>query len=202
VNDRNRVSIANLHKLASLYVVGALDDGEREEFERHLRQGCDKCAEDVRSFSDVANLIGESVSAAPPERLRKRLLAKVSESQRAPGILFRQDGLLIARSDELEWQALSPGILFKLLYEDPARKYNTSLVRMEPGAHYPSHHHAAVEELFMLSGDLHVENQVIRTGDYCRGDSGSIHGETFSDSGCLFLMMASQENQIFENRVI
>jgi hypothetical protein len=54
----------------------------------------------------------------------------------------------------------------------------------------------------MLSGDLHVEGQVIRAGDYCRGDSGSVHGETFTDAGCLFLMMASQDNQIVENRLV
>jgi anti-sigma factor ChrR (cupin superfamily) len=70
---------------------------------------------------------------------------------------------------------------------------------MEAGARYPSHNHAAIEELFMLAGDLHVEDQLLHTGDYCRADSGSIHGETFSDSGCLFLMMASQENQIVGN---
>jgi hypothetical protein len=35
---------------------------------------------------------------------------------------------------------------------------------MEAGAHYPSHHHAAIEELFMLSGDLHVESQIIGAG--------------------------------------
>jgi anti-sigma factor RsiW len=122
VNDRKRVSVANLHELASLYVLGALDDDEREEFDQHLRQGCDRCAEDVRAFSDVANLIGESVSAAPPERLRKQLLVEVSESPGAPGILFRQDGLLIARSAELAWKPLAPGIFFKLLYQDAARK--------------------------------------------------------------------------------
>jgi RNA polymerase sigma factor (sigma-70 family) len=92
--------------------------------------------------------------------------------------------------------------LDKPLFEDAARKYNTSLVRMEAGAHYPSHHHAAIEELFILSGDLHVENQIIGAGDYCRSDSGSIHGETFTDGGCLFLAMASQDNQIVENRAI
>ena len=69
-------------------------------------------------------------------------------------------------------------------------------------AHYPSHHHAAIEELFLLSGDLHLEGQVMRAGDYCRADRGSIHGETFTDDGCLFLLMASPENQIAENRVI
>ncbi len=39
-------------------------------------------------------------------------------------------------------------------------------------------------------------------GDYCRADSGSIHGETFTEAGCRFLMMASPENQLIENRVI
>ena len=104
--------------------------------------------------------------------------------------------MLIARSDEFAWQPDCLGIFLKTLYQDETRKHHTSLVRMEAGAHYPSHSHAAIEELFMLSGDLHVESQVMRAGDYCRADSGSIHGETFSDTGCLFLMMASQENQI------
>jgi quercetin dioxygenase-like cupin family protein len=156
----------------------------------------------VRSFADIANLIGESVPAVPSQRLRERLLLRVSHSPRVPGILFNHGGLLIARTDELAWQAVAPGISYKLLYEDAGRKYNTSLVRMEAGAHFPGHHHAAIEELFMLSGDLHVENQVIRAGDYCRGESGSIHGESFSDTGCVFLVVASQENQIIENRII
>jgi quercetin dioxygenase-like cupin family protein len=202
MKDSTRTSIDDLHELASLYALDALDDGERREFEEHLRQGCATCAEEVRSYSEVASLIGESVPATPPERLRKRLLLEVSQSPRLPGILFNQNGLLIARSDELRWQTLAPGIFLKPLYEDPARKFNTSLVRMDAGAHYPSHNHAAIEELFMLSGDLRVENQLMRAGDYCRADSGSIHGETFSDTGCVFLMMASQENQIVENRAI
>jgi len=201
VNDKKQVSSTDLHELASLYALGALDAGERIAFEEHLRQGCDDCANDVRSFAHVSNLIGESAPAAPPQQLRERLLSRVSHSRGVPGILLEQNGLLIARSGELAWQTLAPGIVYKPLYQDAARNYNTSLVRMEAGARYPSHHHAAIEELFLLSGDLHVENQVMLAGDYCRADSGTIHGETFSDNGCLFLMMASEENQIIENRI-
>ena len=160
------------------------------------------CVGDVRSYSEVASLIGQSVPAVPSEQMRERLLRRVSHSPRLPGILFSRGGLLIARSDELTWQTLAPGILLKPLYEDAERKYNTSMVRMDAGARYPSHNHAAIEELFMLSGDLHVEDQLLRAGDYCRADSGSIHGETFSDTGCLFLMMSSPENQIVERRFV
>jgi anti-sigma factor ChrR (cupin superfamily) len=202
VNDKGQNSVAEIHELSSLYALGALENGERLAFEAHLEQGCKVCAEDVQAFGKIADLIGESVPATPSERLRERLLSRVKKSPPAPGILLRQSGLLIARSDEFVWQPMAPGISYKPLYEDAARSYNTSLVRMDAGARYPSHHHAEIEELFLLSGDLHVENEVMRPGDYCRGDSGTMHGETFSDAGCLFLLMASQQNRIVENRAI
>jgi anti-sigma factor ChrR (cupin superfamily) len=202
VNNRRLVSTADPHELASLYALGALDADEKIVFEEHLRQGCDGCTMAVRSFADTVSLLGESIPAVPPPSLRTRLLSRVSRSTRVPGILLQQNGLLIARSDELAWQTMAPGISYKPLYGDATQKNNTALVRMEAGAHYPSHHHAAIEELFMLSGDLHGENHVMGAGDYCRADSGSIHGETFTEAGCLFLMMASPENQLIENRVI
>jgi anti-sigma factor ChrR (cupin superfamily) len=192
----------DMHDLTSLYALGALDAGERIAFEEHLRDGCEDCAEELRSFSKVVDLIGQQSPAVPSPQLRERLLHRVSRSPRAPGILLQQSGLLLARSAELAWRALAPGIFYKPLYEDAKRKYNTSLVRMDAGARYPSHHHPATEELFLLSGDLHVEDQVMQPGDYCRADSGSIHGETFSDTGCLFLLIACEENQIIENRVV
>jgi anti-sigma factor ChrR (cupin superfamily) len=154
------------------------------------------CARGALFGAVIAGRIGQSVLASPPRQLRERLLSRVKDSSRIPGVLFDHGGLLIARSDELAWQAVAPGISYKPLYQDAARQYNTSLVRMEAGAQYPGHHHTAIEELFMLSGDLHMEDQVMRAGDYCRGDSGSLHGETFSDSGCLFLLMVSRENPI------
>jgi quercetin dioxygenase-like cupin family protein len=202
VSDTKQTAVADLHELCSLYALGALDAGERNAFEEHMRLGCEACALDLRAFTDVANAIGESRHTTPPKQLRQRLLSEVRVSPRLPGILFQQSGLLIARSDELDWQTMAPGIEYRPLYQDASRNYHTSLVRMEAGVHYPSHHHAAIEELFMLSGDLHVENQIMRAGDYCRADSGSIHGETFSDSGCMFLMMASLDNQLIENRLV
>jgi quercetin dioxygenase-like cupin family protein len=201
VKKNERIYGDDLHELAAMYALGSLDARERELFEQHLYE-CDDCAGDVLSLSQVAGLIGESVSAVPPEQLRKRLLSRIGGSPRVPGIVMEQGGLLIARSAELAWQPLATGIYLKPLFEDRDSKYNTSLVRMDPGAHYPSHHHAAIEEMFLLSGDLHLEGQVMRAGDYCRADRGSIHGETFTDDGCLFLLMASPENQIAENRVI
>jgi quercetin dioxygenase-like cupin family protein len=202
VNKRKQGSNDDLHELAVLHALGSLEGRDKVAFEEHLRQGCDTCASDVRSFVETANLIGESVPAVTPQRLRNRLLSKIGNSPRVPGIVLEQNGILIARSEELAWQPIASGVFLKPLFEDKARKYDTSLVRMDAGAHIPSHHHAAIEEVFLLSGDLHVEGQVMRAGDYCRADSGTIHGETFTDDGCLFLLMASPENRVIENRVV
>lgn len=186
----------DIHELASLYALNALDKPQKAAFEEHLEQGCDACKADLRSFTEVATMIGKSVPAAPSPQLRERLRSRLSSSPRSPGVLFEQSGLLVSRSEELAWRELAPGIAYKPLYQDFARKYGTSLVRMDPGARYPSHRHSDVEELFVLSGDLHVEGHVMRSGDYCRADSGTIHGETLTESGCLFLLLASQKNEI------
>ena len=187
---------SSIHELVASYALNALDLGEKELFEEHLRQGCVSCETELRAFGQVADMIGQSVPASPSLLMRDRLRSLVSRSPRSPGVLLQQTGLLISRSEELSWRTLAPGIAYKALYEDLERKCNTSLVRMDPGARYPSHHHAGIEELFVLSGDLHVEGETMHSGDYCRAESGTIHGETFTDTGCLFLLLASQENEL------
>ena len=71
---------------------------------------------------------------------------KVPLARRA--FLFESNGLLIAGSSEMAWKAMAPGIRVKRLYFDQARRYDTSLVHMDAGAHYPSHRHKEIEELF------------------------------------------------------
>ncbi len=54
---------------------------------------------------------------------------------------------------------------------------------MDPGATYPSHRHTEVEELYLLEGDLFVEGQWMKPGDYCRDEPESIHGKVRTDKG-------------------
>ena len=184
-----------LHELAPLYALGALDAREKEQFEKHLAN-CQACAAELQDLREVATGIASTVATQPPAELRERLIARVARSPRRPGLAYNESGLLIARSHEINWRTLAPGISYKPLYQDTTRSSDTMLVRMEPGAHYPSHRHAQVEELFLLSGDLHVQDQVMHAGDYCRADPDSVHDSSYSEGGCLFLLMASPDNQI------
>jgi DNA-binding NarL/FixJ family response regulator/quercetin dioxygenase-like cupin family protein len=112
-------------------------------------------------------------------------------------ILLNRSGLLIARSEVMEWQAAGPlGVWIKPLFTDEEHHVATSLVRMDPGAHYPRHRHNGVEFFFVLSGDFQIEGEKMRAGDYCRAHAGSIHGESYSETGCIGLLSASQFDEI------
>jgi anti-sigma factor ChrR (cupin superfamily) len=185
-----------LHELAPLYAAGMLEGGELEAFERHLRNGCETCDAELRSFSEVSDALAELMPAAPPASLRGRLLEKARASARRPGILAETGGILISRSSEIPWKPFAPGMEYKPLYTDRARRYRTSLVRMDAGARIPSHRHKDVEEVFLLSGDLTVLGERMRPGDYCRANPETVHVESFTDGGCVFLLLSSQKDEL------
>ena len=186
---------SELHDLVSAFVFGALDAAEKLHFEEHLRE-CAECQREARLHEETAAEVAATAAADPPPALRDRLLRRLRKAPRFPGVLLQDAGLLISRSAEMAWQELAPGVETKLLYGDTGRQYNTLLVRMAADTYYPGHRHTDVEELFILSGDLVVEGEVMRTGDYCRAEQGTQHGQTYSQSGALFLLLASQNNEL------
>lgn len=59
------------------YLLGALNDLERQAFERHLR-GCDECQEEVERLRPAAEALpGSVVQLEAPPGLKKRLMAEV-----------------------------------------------------------------------------------------------------------------------------
>jgi anti-sigma-K factor RskA len=70
-----------VHSIAGPYALDALDDAERDRFERHLR-GCASCSGEVRGFTAVAAALAEAVTEAPPAGLRDQVLAAVAGTRR------------------------------------------------------------------------------------------------------------------------
>jgi anti-sigma-K factor RskA len=69
-----------------LYVLGALDEGDRRAFEAHLAS-CDQCASAVRSFAPaVSALAASALGPAPDGDVRARLLDRVRsrDAQKRP----------------------------------------------------------------------------------------------------------------------
>lgn len=115
----------------------------------------------------------------------------------SPAILLDRFGLLIARTERMEWQATGmPGCQRRMLFADEQQESLTSLVRMQAGTHFPAHRHGGPEEVFIVSGDLVVEGQTLKPGDYCRAETASVHGKSYTKSGCVFILRASQHDEI------
>jgi len=68
--------MSEIHALSGAYAVDALDDHERELFERHLAD-CADCRAEVASLREAAATLPESTPASPPPALRDSVLAGI-----------------------------------------------------------------------------------------------------------------------------
>ena len=74
------------HDHLAAYALDALDDDERERFERHLDE-CEDCSEQLALLREpVAALAYAAEGPAPPEALRDRIIEGVQAEPRAAGI--------------------------------------------------------------------------------------------------------------------
>lgn len=66
-----------VHSLAAVYAIDAIDDAERQAFEAHLPT-CAECQEVVQELSEAATLLSEGLEVEPPEKLRASVLDQVA----------------------------------------------------------------------------------------------------------------------------
>ena len=73
----------DLHVLTGSYVLDAVSDAEREEFERHL-QNCLSCRAEVRGLRETAARLAMARVVVPPARLEQRVLAATYRTRQLP----------------------------------------------------------------------------------------------------------------------
>ena len=189
-------TVEEVAERASLYALGALDEEEARLFETHLSEGCDECAEEVRSFNPVIVSLGTCPSEATPSPgVRERLAAFLTEEARLAerSAAFTETSsrqMLKIRSNEGEWQPLATGVYRKTLFEDQERGTTTSIIKLQPGAQIPSHHHGGIEECIVLEGDVYSDTESFAAGDYICMPAGSMHEPLFSTHGALLFIVA------------
>ncbi len=190
--------------------------GAREEEDVHANEV------NVTALSRVLNALPYALELqAPPPALKQRILSALrddeasdkSTSQDARKGEFASEppvqlwkswastqapaDLLIQRKEVGAWEQTGvAGVEVKQLFVDQARNYVTMLVRMAPGASYPSHRHGGFEECYVLEGDLAVGDTVLFSGDYQRAEGGSVHGLQSTQNGCLLFIVSSQYDEL------
>ncbi|MET7992278.1 anti-sigma factor [Amycolatopsis sp. NPDC005232] len=80
------MTAAETHALTGAYVLDAIGDFERAQFERHLRD-CEVCAQEVSELRAVAALLGVAADAEPPARARAVVLARIAATRQAPPLV-------------------------------------------------------------------------------------------------------------------
>jgi anti-sigma-K factor RskA len=73
----------DLHVLTGSYVLDAVSDAEREEFERHL-QHCPACEAEVRGLRETAARLALACAMTPPARMERRVLAAAYQTRQLP----------------------------------------------------------------------------------------------------------------------
>src|SRR3546814_10569100 len=63
--------MSDIHALVGAYAVDALDDIERQQFERHLAT-CADCRDEVASLRDASSMLSGIPLSPPPPSLRNR----------------------------------------------------------------------------------------------------------------------------------
>ena len=127
--------------------------------------------------------------AVPPPALRVRVLARVAYDAEADAMQGRAIVTVPASNDG--WADLAPKVRGKRVFTDGVAE--SWLIRLEAGAHAPSHDHPAAEECLVLEGSIrYLEGSTLRAGDYEMVRPGAHHSELVSDAGALLFLRYAQ----------
>lgn len=174
-----------------LYALDALPTAERSAMADHL----DECAECRNELGTLRPVVGSFIrwpsDVLPASRsLWDRVAERITPAGSAGAAAVQ------ARSSWIEpdWQKVAPGIEVKILSTDDPTGYVSMLVRLAPGVSYPPHHHAGVEELHLLDGELWINERKLYPGDYNRGEPGGFDARVWSETGCTCVLVTSMRD--------
>jgi hypothetical protein len=174
----------------SAYVLQALPPDEAAAVEAHIAS-CAQCQQELEELRPVADsFVGWPTNilrpaASLPERLAQRIAGEAGGDPVLPPA---------QHWDEPEWEEVAPGIFCKLMANDTTKHRVSMLVRLLPGVEYPPHTHAGEEELFLLDGELWIDDRKLHPGDYNRAEPSSGDKRVWSETGCTCVLITSTED--------
>ena len=175
-----------------LYALQALPASEVPVVEAQIA-ACVECRNDMEALRPVVDAFVSWPTdlLRPPaslwERLTRRIAGETGQTPLLPAP---------ARPAEPEWEEAAPGITCKLLATDAEKGRVSMLVHLAPGAEYPPHTHAGIEELHMLEGELIVDDKTLRAGDYLRSEPGTTDHRVWSETGCTGVLLTSTRDAL------
>ena len=192
MSSRPNLNHCEMFELTCAYALQILPSGEESEIQEHIAS-CSDCQREVESLRPV---LSQFVSwptdvLRPTTSLQTRLALRIAEETGEQPVLP-----LPPQWSEPEWEQVAPGIECKLLATDNARHRVSMLVRLAPGARYPAHTHADIEELHLLDGELWIDERKLFPGDYNYGAPGAGDERVWSETGCTCVLVTSTKDSL------
>jgi anti-sigma factor ChrR (cupin superfamily) len=174
------------------YAAAALAASEVAAAEAHIAS-CPDCQRELAELRAVV----QRFIAWPTDVLRPASSLQQRLAQRIAMETGSQPVPPPARQwSEPDWEQVAPGIECKLLATDSERRRVSMLVRLAPGASYPAHTHAGVEELHLLDGELWIDDRKLVPGDYNYGPPGTGDDRVWSETGCTCVLITSTQDSL------
>lgn len=190
MNGEQDVHHDQLRELLHLHALRVLPADEAAIVQAHTAS-CGECSRHLAVLRDV---VGDFVAwdtdvLRPPASLWERLVSRIGPSA---------DGSPPPLPDlpEPRWSSPAPGVEVKVLAEDRERNELTLLVRLAPGAEYPPHRHGGREELWMLHGELRVDDRRYGPGEYGRAEPGTVDRRVWTETGCSCVLVTSGNDEL------
>ena len=186
-SDENRCEHS---EVTCAYVAQALTSSEVAVAEAHIAS-CSNCQREVERLRPVLNqfVSWPTDVLRPTTSLQARLALRIAEETGEQPVLPPP-----AQWSEPKWEQVAPGIECKLLATDNARNRVSMLVRLAPGARYPAHTHADIEELHLLDGELWIDERKLFPGDYNYGAPGAGDERVWSETGYTCVLVTSTKD--------
>ena len=187
--DRDR-----LHELAAFGAIGALTPEEEKELNALIAQGDPLALAESGAWRDVAALIAVAQPApvAPSPSVKEKLLARIGEESPPATAVEKFYNI---RDEADSWRPFPvEGVRVKDLTIQKPGGYSVKIYELAPGTRFPGHPHSGAEECYVLSGDFHVEGHPLVRGDFHHAPAGTVHGESYTETGCRLLIIAPAED--------
>ena len=174
------------------YAAHALAASEIAAAEAHLAS-CPDCQRELESLRPVVDRFASwpTDMLRPTISLQERLALRIAEETGKRPVLPPA-----GQWSDPEWEQVAPGIECKLLATDTERHRVSMLVRLAPGASYPTHTHAGVEELHLLDGELWIDGRKLVPGEYNYGAPGAGDERVWSETGCTCVLITSTKDTL------
>ena len=201
MNDETTTLAERRAELAALHALGALDGGSLQQVAHCLGCPMGELAHAVEEFDVLLAAMSQALlpQIAPPPDAKAEIdrMLGFPDDADVEEKAEEESGFAYVMNDEGEWRplpVLKGGARVKELSRDPDSAFTVMLLELDPGTRFPSHSHHGVEETFLISGDLRIEDRVLKPGDYARALPGTRHHALYSETGCRALVVTAAEN--------